>query len=59
MNFEKLKALEDAAINLTDGWTRSMQLTIYMLLNRRHSCTMTGIEYERMKAFAKEDKGSE
>jgi hypothetical protein len=51
---DNLRAQEDEVVKLTDGWTRSFQLCVYEVLNRRHNCKMDGIESERLKAFKKE-----
>jgi hypothetical protein len=53
---DKLRAQEDEVVKLTDGWTRSFQLCVYEVLNRRHNCKMNGIESERVKAFRKESR---
>jgi hypothetical protein len=55
-NIEALREFEDRAVNMVDGWTRSMQLTVYEILNRRHNCTMINIEHERVRAFEKDEK---
>jgi len=57
MDLDKLRLQEDEAIKLVDAMPRSMKLTVYELLNRGHGITIQNIEYERIKAFRKENEG--
>ena len=56
MDLQKLREQEDEALVMTEGWSRSKQLLIYSLLNRRWGCTMDHIDDDRLAAFVKEEK---